>query len=81
MDEHDDPMDIDLIEKRYRNKNYHKGKGFVKKINRNNNKTNKNLYCHICEIRGHLTKDCKYNMKARKNKKGREATITLPEKP
>jgi len=63
-DYNNDPMDVDLLSYYNRNKN----KGIRnRRINNKKSKTNMKKdnrpFCHICEVRGHSTRECQYNNK------------------
>jgi len=63
----DDPMEIDIIEKPKKNIKYNKElkeslhKNYIKNCE-------EKRYCHICEIFGHTTCECRYNFKIYKTK-------------
>jgi len=78
IDYYNDPMDVDLLS--YHNKNKNKGNRNYK-INKKKSKTNMKKdnrpFCHICEERGHSTRECRYNTKPKNqnkaNNKGRQS--------
>jgi len=68
----DDPMEIDIVEKSRKNSKYNNE--LKERLHKNYIKNcEEKRYCHICEIFGHTTRECRYNLKyTKQNSKNRE---------
>ena len=54
-----DPMDVDLLSYHNRNKNKgNRNRRINNKKSKENMKKDNRPFCHICEERGHYTRDC-----------------------
>jgi len=81
-DEDDDPMDLDYLSKRKRTTKLNKkpSSSINNKKNKHKYKKDNKSYCHICDMNGHSTKECHFNLKNKENniknqhnnKKGRQ---------
>ena len=58
----DDPMEVDMVQRTMKKDKYNKE--LKEKLHKNYIKNcEEKRYCHICEIFGHTTRNCRYNSK------------------